>query len=753
MHSDNQSGSSLTPYRGSGNSPAYGYDLAPAMIAPSSEQFSPWDYLAIVLKRKWIILATVVITTTLVTISALREPKIYQATARIAIEQEDTSIFGIQKLDTASQVFEEWTVNIDTQMNILQSVPLSQDVVQALQLQNRPEFGGTMDKPKNANAPGAPQLSNSGNLASAAAIFRSRISVVNVPNTRIVAVTLRTSDREIAAQAVNTLANRFIEQSYKTRVEQTTKITDWLQQQLGDLQTKVEVSQQKLVDYQRLHDIVGTDEKSNFITQKLDLLNTQLSTAEADRMQKEALDHTLSSTSPELIPTSIAATSQNGNVLSSLRNKENEIKDQLAEMSVTYGPAYPKVVELKNKLKQVEANIDVEIKKTSQRYHNDYLAAQRRESMIRMQFEQQKLVVNKLNESAIQYNILKRDLDSNRTLYEDLLKKMKEANITAGLKSNNIRIVDPAEVPTVPISPNVPRSFAVAFMGSLTLGIGLAFLLESLDKTIRNAEQVQFVAGLPALGVLPMASFSRKQKIMGELEQRQSIGLVAYSRPKSQIAEAYRALGTSILLSSLDRPHKVVMVTSALPEEGKTTTAVNSAIVLAQQGGKVLLIDADLRRPSVHKTLGLEPRCGLSMLADDPSQVENCILASPHMPNLHFLPAGPTPANPAELLGSQKMKDLLNHLRTKYDHIVVDTPPVLSITDAVRMSPEADAVMLVIRSGVTTKESLCRARDLLYQVKAPVIGVVVNAIDFSTPAYYNYYAYNHYGQKYYSDKN
>jgi len=752
MYPENQPGSSLAPYRGSSNPSVPGYDLASPMMAPASEQFSPWDYLAIVLKRKWIIIATVVITTTLVTISALREPKIYQATARIAIEQEDTSIFGIQKLDTVSQVFEEWTVNIDTQMNILQSVPLSQDVVQALQLQNRPEFGGTHDKAKNASAPGAPQLSNAGNLAAAAAIFRSRISVVNVPNTRIVAVTLRTSDREIAAQAVNTLANRFIEQSYKTRVEQTTKITDWLQQQLGDLQTKVEVSQQKLVDYQRLHDIVGTDEKSNFITQKLDLLNSQLSTAEADRMQKEALDHTLSSTSPELIPTSIAATNQFGSVLASLRTKENEIKDQLAEMSATYGPSYPKVVDLKNKLKQVEANIEVEIKKTSQRYHNDYLAAQRRESMIRSQFEQQKLVVNKLNESAIQYNILKRDLDSNRTLYEDLLKKMKEANITAGLKSNNIRIVDPAEVPTVPISPNVPRSFAVAFMGSLTLGIGLAFLLESLDKTIRNAEQVQFVAGLPALGVLPMASFSRKH-IKGELEQRQSIGLVAYSRPKSQIAEAYRALGTSILLSSLDRPHKIVMVTSALPEEGKTTTAVNSAIVLAQQGGKVLLIDADLRRPSVHKTLGLEPRCGLSMLADDPSQIEQCILASPHIPNLHFLPAGPTPVNPAELLGSQRMKDLLKHLRTKYDHIVVDTPPVLSITDAVRLSPEADAVMLVIRSGVTTKESLCRARDLLYQVKAPVIGVVVNAIDFSTPAYYNYYAYNNYGQKYYSDKN
>src|SRR5579872_3713832 len=570
MNQENNPGTAMTPYRNQGQSGAM--DVSRPMIAPASEQFSPWDYLAIVLKRKWIIIVTVVIATTLATNSALREPTIYQATARITIDQEDTSIFGIQKLDTASQVFEEWTVNIDTQMNILQSAPLAQEVVQALQLQKHPEFGGGNKSKKAASStPGAPQPVDEGDMAAASNAFRSRLSIANVPNTRIVAVTFRSSDRQLTAQAVNTLANKFIESSYKSRYEQTQKITEWLSHQLTDLQTKVEVSQQKLVDYQRLHDIVGADEKNNIITERLDSLNKELTDAENERMQKEALDHTLATTSPELIPTAAVATATTS--IAGLRAQEAEIKNQLAEMSATYGPAYPKVVDLKNKLKQVETNIDIEIKKTSQRYHNDYLSALKRENMLRLQFEKQKVLANQLNENAIQYNILKRDLESNRNLYEDLLRKMKEASITAGLKSNNIRIVDPAEVPGAPISPNVPRSVMVAFLGSLTLGVGLAFLLESLDKTIRNAEQVQFAAGLPALGVLPMATFNKRSAPKGELAQRQSIGLVAYSRPKSQIAEAYRALGTSILLSSLDRPHKVVMVTSALPEEGKTTTA------------------------------------------------------------------------------------------------------------------------------------------------------------------------------------
>jgi capsular exopolysaccharide synthesis family protein len=396
------------------------------------------------------------------------------------------------------------------------------------------------------------------------------------------------------------------------------------------------------------------------------------------------------------------------------------------------------------------------MKKVASKVRGQYTTALQRENMLHAALEKQKQEANKLNESAITYSLLKRDVDTNRQLYEGLLQKLKEAGVSAGLKSNNFRIVDSARPPKVPIEPNIMRNLLFAIVLGLATGIGLAFLLEGLDNTVRTTEQAQSISGLASLGMIPLGSKSAREgpnpKRLVIATSKEAVELVTQVRPQSQMAESYRALRTSLLLSNLGAPPKVIMVTSALPQEGKTTTSINTAVVLAQKGVRVLLIDADLRRPSIHKTLGMGPHSGLSNVLTGSTTLEKAITSTTVLPNLFVLPAGTPPPNPAELLASSNMREVLALLCEQYDHIVIDTPPSLSVTDAVVLSPRADAVVLVIRSGQTTKQALRRSRDLLTQVNAKVVGVLLNAVDLSSPDYYYYYEYQGKYARYYRDE-
>jgi succinoglycan biosynthesis transport protein ExoP len=385
--------------------------------------------------------------------------------------------------------------------------------------------------------------------------------------------------------------------------------SDSLSKQLVDLQMKVETSQEKLVLFQKEHEILGADEKQNIITEKLAELNKELTGAEAVRMEKESLYRLVQSGDPDVVASTAGALETGGAggagglapLIGSLRSKEAETKIQIAELSTQFGPSYPKVAQLNNQLKEVDAQIQLELKKVADRVRGQFLAAQQQESMLRDEFDKQKQEANKLNESAIEYTLLKRDVDVNRQLYEGLLEKLKEAGVTAGLKSNNIRMVDIARTPTYPTEPNIPRNLVFALVLGLTSGIGLAFLLENMDNTVRTTEQAQVISGLPALGMIPMGSKngldSSGKKLLTLASSREAVELVTQARPQSQMAESYRALRTSLLLSNLGTPPKIIMITSARPQEGKTTTSINTAIVLAQKGVRVLLVDADLAAP------------------------------------------------------------------------------------------------------------------------------------------------------------
>lgn len=715
------------------------------------------EYLRTLLKRKWVALSCVFGIVGAVLIASLRQTPVYEAYASISVNKADANLITFK--DSLPMVDYYDPTDLDTEVRVLQSDLLALQVIHQLNLDKRPEFGG---KPgtRQPNLAPDPLQADSGRMTGLLGAFKGNLRASAVPNSRIIEIRYRSTDPQLAASAVNTLIATYTEQNFKTKFESTMQASDWLSKQLVDLQMKVETSQEKLVRYQKDHEILGIDEKQNIITQKLDELNKELTAAESDRMQKEAVYRMTQSGDPETVVSVIAtdspATSGTSALLERLQQQQADLKIQVAELSTQFGPAYPKVAQLNNQLKEIEHQIQLETRKTVDHVRSQYDAAVQRQTMLRSAMEKQKQEANKLNESAIEYSLLKRDFETNRTLYEGLLEKLKEAGVTAGLRSNNIKVLNPARPPAGPVEPNIPRNFAFALVLGLISGIGLAFLLEGMDNTVRTTEQAQIISQLPSLGMIPLGSRSSVngtgKRLALTTSSREVVELVTQVRPQSQMAESYRALRTSLLLSNLGSPPKTIMVTSARPQEGKSTTAINSAIVLAQKGVRVLLIDADLRRPSVHKTLGIGPRSGLSNVLTGSATLDQTITTSPILPNLFVIPAGSPPPNPAELLASTNMRDVLADLRERFDHIVIDTPPTLSVTDAVVLSPRVDAIILVIRSGQTTKQALRRARDILMQVNAHVTGVLLNAVDLTSPDYYYYYEYQGKYSHYYQEE-
>jgi succinoglycan biosynthesis transport protein ExoP len=711
------------------------------------------EYMRVLIKRKWMVISVIAGIFLIVAVASLRQTPIYEAVGQIVVNKADSNLITFKDSVPVVDYYDQ--SDLDTEVRILQSDLMALQVIRQLNLDKRPEFGGS-DRTQ-ANLVADPLQSDSNRTSALLGSFRGNLKVTLIPNTRVMEIHYSSTDPQLAASAVNTLAATYVEQNFKTKFESTMQASDWLSKQLVDLQMKVETSQEKLVRYQREHEILGTDEKQNIITAKLDELNKEMTVAESDRMQKEAVYRQTESNDPVAIAAAIISdgpgTAGSG-LLDKLHDQQASLRIQVAELSTQFGPSYPKVEQLDNQIKEIDHQLQLETSKAVDHLKQRYLAALQRETMLRAAFDKQKQEANKLNESAIEYSILKRDVDSNRTLYEGLLEKLKEAGVTAGLRSNNFRIINEARVPSSPSEPNIPRNLSFALVLGVISGIGLAFMLENMDNTVRTPEQAQIISGLPSLGMIPLGSKSvhgASGKRLALTPAKEVVETVTQIRPQSQMAESYRALRTSLLLSNLGAPPKVIMVTSARPQEGKTTTSINTAIVLAQKGVRVLLVDADLRRPSVHKALGMGPRSGLSNVLTGSATLQQTITTSPILPNLLIIPAGTPPPNPAELLASSNMRDLIAELRQQFDHIVIDTPPTLSVTDAVVLSPRADATILVIRSGHTTKQALRRARDILTQVNAHVAGVLLNAVDLTSPDYYYYYEYQGKYSQYYNE--
>jgi capsular exopolysaccharide synthesis family protein len=526
-----------------------------------------------------------------------------------------------------------------------------------------------------------------------------------------------------------------VQRNFQVRVDGTMQVSQWLSRQMDDVRANTTDAQKKLADFQRENNLLGTNESDNIVTDRLKQLNEELTQAEADRIVKEGRYRLARSGNPELIASVVPSTT-----LQALRTQEADLKAQYAQVSAKFGSGYPKVRELQSQLAHLETAITTEVGDVETRLANEYVAAAKAEAMIRDEFEHQKGEAYKLNENVAQYAILKHQVESGQQLYDTLQLKLKEAGITSGLASSFVGIVDRAQVPDKPVEPRKALYLALGLGGGLFGGLLLGMILDSFDDRVRTSDELSALTALPELSSVPfLAVLSRKQTkgtgIAGLLVPESTP--ISLRERNCQGGEAYRTLGSVILFSSLDNPPKVLVVTSALPGEGKSTVSCNLATVLAQAGRRVLLLDADLRCSSIDRHLGISKVPGLSnMFATEPTECKHHQPIA-KLPNLHVMAAGFRPAGPTEILSSAKMQQLIADWRKEYDHIIVDTPPILPFADALVLSARADGVILVTRSGVSRRKALSRAMDVLSRSNANVLGFVLNAVQ--RPEYYYEY--------------
>ncbi len=702
------------------------------------------DYLLILRKHQWLIIFFLVAVVSLVTIATFRMQPIYQATARVEIDRENANAIHFSEAGNYDE-YADLEDYIVTQSKILQSETLAMLTVKSMGLDRLPQFGGNPAKP--------PKTAESSLLRPASlGVFLGSLSVKRVPNTRLLDVTFESTDPGLAARVVNAHLNNFIEQNFRSKFEAATQASNWLAGQLNEMKIKVENAEDARLAYERDNQIWTIDEKNDISTQKLGDLNKQLTEAQTDRINKEAVYQLAQSGNYD----AISSVRENA-VIQDILKQQTTLSSQYADAVNQYGPKFPKVLRLQAQIKDLDQLITREKVNIGNQVEAEYRGARERELLLEKALDQQKAETNATAEKLVQYNILNREAEANKQLYDGMLQKLKEAGISAGLRSSNIRIVDPALIPAGPSRPDKTRNIMLSILVGLVGGIGLALLREYLDNTIKTPDDIESIAHLPSLAVVPALSnssgkrrgrFSKllKSPVVASKEGRAE--LVSHNMPQSQMSEAFRALRTSLLLSQADHPPQVILMTSALPREGKTTAAVNLAVTLAQLGDKTLLVDADLRKPGINRALSLVDgkHAGLSSYLAGVSSLDLITVPHPSITNLAAIPTGPIPPNPADLLSSHRLTELITELRSRYKFVVIDSPPIMAATDAVILSVLVDGVLIVVRSGETPKEAFMRTRDLLAGVKCHMLGVVLNAVDSSSPDYY--YSYRYYPYSY-----
>jgi polysaccharide biosynthesis transport protein len=724
-------------------------------LLPPASRFPVWDlsprephlydYLLILRKHQWLILSFLVAVVTIVTIATFRMQAVYVATARIEIDRENGNLLPFQGMEPYDYMMDLENY-IETESKILTSETLALQTIRSSSLGARPEYASP-NGPSEALATGS--LENQKRPPELGA-FLGSLGVKRVPNSRLMDVTFESTDPQFAARIVNEHIKNFQDQNIKSRFDETTRATTWLHDELDELKIKVQESEDKRIAYERKNQIWTLDDKQNITTQRLSDINKSLTDAQEERMKKEALYQFARAGDIAEVPQL-----HENPILQSLIQKRQTTSEEYIDAVGQYGPNFPKVQRLQAQLKDIDQLIQKEHVNTLNRIENDYREAKQRETLLTQALDQQKVDANEMAERMVEYNILKREAEANKALYDGLMTKLKEVGISAALQSSNIRVVDPAMIPAYPSRPAKARNIALAFLVGLVGGIGLALMREYLDNTVKTPDDIETLARLPSLAVVPQfsaanANGSRKRLLQGISTNghEKRIELVAQHLPKSQMSEAFRALRTSLLLSQPGRPPQVILVTSALPREGKTTAAANLAVTLAQLGDSTVLVDADLRKPGVGRllNLGTGKYAGFSSYLAGVSSLDLVIVPHPEIPNLAAIPTGPLPPNPADLLSSHKLAEAIAELRTKFKFVVIDSPPVMAATDAVILSVQTDGVLLVVRSGETPKEAFTRTRDLLVSVKCHILGVVLNAVDSSAPDYY--YSYRYYPYSY-----
>ncbi|MFQ5926207.1 MAG: GumC family protein [Terriglobia bacterium] len=730
-------------------------------------------YWRVLRKRRWTILTVFFVLFTVVLIATLKQKPLYRATALLEIQKENPNVLTVQEL------FELETVSytyLETQYKILKSDTLARRVIEQLRLDTVAEFNPparTWWSSQKKEAPAAPQTfevrhgapgPDPQNQQNVLRRFQGRLDIEPVFRSRLVEVSFESHNRELAAQVVNTLASTYIEQNLEARWDATQKASEWLARELGNVKARLEKSEDELQRYTRQQGLLFLESErggeENIVNQRLRQLQEELTRAQAARYEKESLYRLVEAGDDSSLPAVFDDT-----LMQNLTVRLADLKREYAQLTAIFSPDYPRVKQVQNQIDELEAILARERERGVQRIRNEYEAAQRREDLVRRAFEEQQKQASLIGERSVQYNILKREVETNKQLYEGLLQRLKEAGVTAGLKASNIRIVDAAEPPRVPVKPKVLLNLALALVLGLTLGTGAALLQEYLDNTLKTSEDVERFVRVPALALIPSVdSLNHRRGGIYGLSGRGKLLTSGADKPVpprpedwyridgdprqfSAFGEAFRSLRTSVLLSTPERPRRSLLVTSAQPREGKTTISANLAISLAQLGQRVLLIEGDMRRPCIHKVFKIQNSAGLvSYLTGQ--QTWQALVAPTEVPGLDALVCGPVPPNPAELLSSERMRNLIRAAMAHYQFVIVDSPPLLNVADARILATLVEGLVLVVKAGSTPRDLVQRASMHVSDVGANILGIVLNSLDVRAEDYYYwYYRHDYYGSQ------
>jgi succinoglycan biosynthesis transport protein ExoP len=745
------------PAAPSGYGPGYGAGYGP-MVGDSAHLR---DYLRIVYKRRWTAITAFLLVFGSVTLYTFTATPIFSARTQILIENENPNVVQFEEVYEQNKTTNDY---YQTQYRILQSRLLARRTLDAEKLWEHPVFVGTgqpagfslnpvawarsgvqwvsslvSSKPEASAAEAATaetakeSAQESAQQSRVIDQFLAGLSVTPVRNSRLVDVNYRSRDPQFASRVANALAKQYIEQNLEFKFLATKEATDFLNARTAEQRKALEQSEQALQKYREKTGAVALEDRQNIVVQRLADLNTAVTRARTERIEKESVYNQVRDALNNRAVLDTAPAILTNSFIQQLKTQMAELQRQQAQMADKLGERHPDMVKIRTAIESTEARINAEVQKVVQALRNDYLAASANERALQSSLDQQRTEAQELNRASIQYGALQRDAQSNQTMFTGLLERSRETGISGELKTSNIRIVDAAETPRRAISPNKTANLSLALLAGGFLGIALSFFFEYLDSRIKQPEEIKTRLGLPFLGFVPM--FSPKETT--------GPPLLGNGMPR-EFSESFRGIRTNILFSSADSGSKSVVITSTGPGEGKSVVSANIAMSLALAGQRVLLIDGDLRRPKIHELFGIGLEPGLSnMMVGDAKASE--VVRKTLTPNLWLMSAGKNPPNPAELLGSRRFKDFLNSLSEHFDWVIIDSPPVMAVTDASVIAHSATGVIFVVGAEMTNQDAARTALEHLDAVKARYIGGILNRVDVRRNAYY--YA-THYRREY-----
>ncbi|HVE59673.1 MAG TPA: polysaccharide biosynthesis tyrosine autokinase [Pyrinomonadaceae bacterium] len=726
-------------------------------------------------KHKWLILGVVTIFTTLAALQVSRTKAWYTASTIIEIGKDNTMVIKSEGLTLSDDSDPYYLVNVNTKKLALENPVLFEKVVLDQKLDQNPAVIESLQKKpfysflkipfaktEPDNAPPPPKTNSvnedSQRLAPFVELVQKNVKVEQITSTRALKISYTSEDPVLAAGIANSIARTFMQSSFNSQTEKFTNSVEWLDSSTRELKTKVQFAEESLAKYTRENQIYSTNlgdgdsKNATLTTSKLTQLHDQFIRTQNERLLKKSLYEQVQAGRIAELPEAFSDPK-----ITKYQQELADLQKLAAELKVKFGAANPKIIEVQNQIAVLDSEIEKSRKELEAKLNADYERAVEDERSLGLALTTAKLAAVNENQASIKYNILKQDVETARELYTDFLKKTNQANAQVAEQSNNIKVIQPAQVPYTPVGPKRFMIVLGVFIGSLGVGIGLSFFLEYLDDTIKTVEDVERYAQLPMLGIIPafakgssrfFKGKGKKQIDLSEdgsqlgLEHRQN-GVQSNLDTHSMAGEAYRALRTSLLLSAAGTPPKTILVTSGQPGEGKSTTAVHIAYSLAQLGAEVLIIDCDLRHPTLHKKLNISSAKGITNYLSSNTSLEP-LIQELEIPNLSAIPSGPIPPNPAELLSSRKMKEMIDLLGRSFDHIIIDSPPIASVTDPIILSTLVDGTIMVIQSGKARRGLVQRSCQELSSVRAKIFGVVLNNVNLHREGYrYQYYKYGY----------